>query len=537
MVFVVALTIIIAFVLWGAFFPEQLGNSAQIALDFSTEKFGWFYLLTAFGFLVFALYLAFGRFGRIKLGKDEDEPEYSTTSWFAMLFSAGMGIGLVFWGVAEPVSHYIDPPEELEGGTALAARISMRYSFFHWGLHPWAIYSVIALSLAYFQFRKGYKGLISSTFVPLLGERVNGPIGKTIDVLAIIATTFGVATSLGLGTLQIAGGIEQIFGYQSSTFMMVIIIVIVTVLYLGSSTTGLDRGIRILSNANLVIAVLLLLFVLFVGPTSFIFDTFTVTLGGYMQNLVQMSLRMTPFSDSTWVAAWTLFYWAWWISWAPFVGTFIARVSKGRTIREFVLGVLLVPSLFGCLWFAVFGGAGIYSERYQNSGLADAVQNDVTSALFLMLQNLPMGIIVSFLALMLIAMFFITSADSATFVLGMLSSNGDLHPSGKIKVTWGIVQSSIAIVLLVSGGLSALQTASIVVALPFAIIMIGMCVSLHKALSEEHRESRKRDKRMLAEYKSIFDAAKEQQLKENGTLKAPKAPKLPKASKNTQKPD
>ncbi|WP_172252109.1 glycine betaine uptake BCCT transporter [Saccharibacillus deserti] len=507
MVFAVALAIILAFVLWGALFPDQLGSTAQMALDFSTEKFGWFYLLSAFGFLIFALYLAFSRFGLIKLGKDEDEPEYSTTSWFAMLFSAGMGIGLVFWGVAEPVSHYIDPPEDTEPGTSQAARIAMRYSFFHWGLHPWAIYSVISLALAYFQFRKGYKGLISSTFVPLLGDRVNGPIGKTIDVLAVIATAFGVATSLGLGTLQIAGGIQQIFGYASTTVVQVIIIAVVTVLYLISSTTGLDKGIRILSNVNLTVAVVLMLFVLFVGPTAFIFDTFTVTLGGYVQNLIQMSLRMTPFSDSTWVAAWTLFYWAWWISWAPFVGTFIARVSRGRTIRQFVLGVLLVPSLFGCFWFAVFGGSGIYSECFQNSGLAEAVKEDVTSALFLMLQNLPLGSIAALIALLLIAMFFITSADSATFVLGMLSSNGNLNPSSKIKITWGLVQSSIAVVLLISGGLTALQTASIVVALPFAIIMIGMCVSLYKALSEEDRENRKREKRMIADYRSMLDAA------------------------------
>lgn len=514
MVFAVALAIILAFVLWGALFPDQLGASAQAALDFSTEKFGWFYLLAAFGFLIFALYLAFSRFGRIKLGQDDDEPEYSTLNWFAMLFSAGMGIGLVFWGVAEPVSHYIDPPEGTEPGTSQAAQVAMRYSFFHWGLHPWAIYSVISLALAYFQFRKGYKGLISSTFVPLLGDRVNGPIGKAIDILAVIATAFGVATSLGLGTLQIAGGIQQIFGVSSTIVIQIVIIAVVTVIYLISSSAGLDKGIRILSNVNMVVAVALLLFVLFAGPTAFIFDTFTVTIGGYVQNLVQMSLRMTPFSDSTWVAAWTLFYWAWWISWAPFVGTFIARVSRGRTIREFILGVMLVPSLFGCFWFAVFGGSGIYSARYQGSGLASAVEEDVTSALFLMLNNLPLGIIVSVVALLLIAMFFITSADSATFVLGMLSSNGTLNPPVKIKITWGLVQSSIAVVLLVSGGLAALQTASIVVALPFAVIIIGMCFSLHKALVEEDREIRKREKRRLAEYESLIKnlAAKDAKL-------------------------
>ncbi|MEW8987821.1 MAG: BCCT family transporter, partial [Bacillus sp. (in: firmicutes)] len=366
-------------------------------------------------FLVFAAYLAFGPYGKIKLGKDDDEPEFSYFSWFAMLFSAGMGIGLVFWGVAEPITHYIDPPLDLaEGQTPEAARYSLRYSFFHWGLHPWAIYCVIALGLAYSQFRKGESGLISSTFRPLLGKRVEGPIGKGIDTFATIATTFGVATSLGLGTLQINSGLAHVIGIPNTVGVQLLIILIVTILYMVSATTGLDKGIRYLSNLNLGLAVGLLLFVIVTGPTSFIFDALTTTIGGYLGNLVQMSFRLSPFTQGTWVGAWTLFYWAWWISWAPFVGTFIARVSKGRTIKEFVLGVLLVPTLFGTIWFSAFGGSALFFELFENRGIVDAVSNDVTTALFITLEQFPLGTILAGLGTLLIITFFITSADSAT---------------------------------------------------------------------------------------------------------------------------
>ncbi|WP_282559199.1 glycine betaine uptake BCCT transporter [Paenibacillus sedimenti] len=497
MVLFASISIILIFVLWGAFAPNQLAASANMLFDWSIRNFGWFFLISTFGFLIFSFFLAFSKYGRIKLGKDDDEPEYSTASWFAMLFSAGMGIGLVFWGVAEPLSHFLAPPEGAGGGTVDAARLAMRYSFFHWGLHPWAIYTTIALALAYFQFRKGEKGLISAAFSPLLGDRSNGIIGKIIDILAIIATAFGVATSLGLGALQINGGLNHLFGLSVSPFIQVVIIGIVTIMFLLSATTGLDRGIRILSNTNLLIAVLLMVFVLIVGPTSFILDIFTTTLGGYLQNIINMSLRLTPFTQGKWVGAWTLFYWAWWIAWGPFVGTFIARVSKGRTIKEFVLGVLLVPSLFGFIWFAVFGGTGLHLELFDHFPIADAAKQDVTSALFLTLEQLPLGVFIAAIATALIITFFITSADSATFVLGMLSTKGNPNPANKVKVVWGVLQSSIAIVLLISGGLSGLQTASIVAAVPFAIIIIGMCVSLMLALRQDEKTLRAKElKRM-----------------------------------------
>lgn len=494
MVFYISLTIIVIFVLWGIISPENLSITASNLLSIAIEKFGWFYLLTTFFILVFSLYLAFSKYGSIRLGSENDRPAYSNITWFGMLFSAGMGIGLVFWGVAEPIQHYISPPLGLVGGTTEAARAAMRYSFFHWGLHPWAIYTLIGLCLAYFNFRKGFNGLISSTFYPLLKEKVNGPIGKFIDILSIIATAFGVATSLGLGALQINGGLSEVFGISNKIGVQIIIIAVVTVLYMLSATTGLDKGIKILSNLNVGVAVGLLIFVLFLGPTSFIFDTLTSTLGEYLQNIINMSLRLTPFSQGTWIGKWTLFYWAWWIAWAPFVGMFIARVSRGRTIKEFILGVLLVPSLFSFIWFAAFGGTALNMEMFQNLGIAKAVEQDVTSALFITLRNLPLGTFVSLLATLLIVTFFITSADSATFVLGMLSSNGALNPKNKVKIIWGLLQSSIAMILLLSGGLEGLQTMAILAALPFAIILLTMSFSFYKALSEEDLVKNNKDK-------------------------------------------
>ncbi|QRG65167.1 glycine betaine uptake BCCT transporter [Brevibacillus choshinensis] len=494
MTFLISLLIVLAIVSVGVISPALFSQAASKILTLTTTNFGWFYLIVTFGFLTFCLFLAFSKYGQITLGEDDDEPEFSLPTWFAMLFSAGMGIGLVFWGVAEPISHYFSPPAGVAGQTPEAAQTAMRFAFFHWGLHPWGIYAVIALCLAYFQFRKGAKGLISSTFFPLLGDRVNGPIGKGIDVFAIIATAFGVATSLGLGTLQINGGLAHLFGLPSNPTVQIIIIAVITVLYLLSSTSGLDKGIKILSNINLALAFFLLLLTLFMGPTAFLFDTFTTTLGSYLNNLISMSLRLTPFTQGTWVANWTLFYWAWWISWAPFVGTFIARVSKGRTIKEFVICVMLVPSLLSFIWFSVFGGTALHLEMFDKAPIGSAVHQDISTALFLALEQLPLGQILSLVALFLIIVFFITSADSATFVLGMLSSEGNLHPTNRVKITWGILQSATAVVLLLSGGLEGLQTASIVAALPFAIIMVLMCYSLLKALGEEARHERKRRK-------------------------------------------
>lgn len=487
MVRIASIAVVLLVVLVGALRPAEFAAGAAAVLGATTRHLGWFYLVATFAFLLFALLIAFSRYGTIRLGDDDEEPEYSNMSWFAMLFSAGMGIGLVFWGVAEPLSHYLDPPPGVTAGTPDAARAALRFSFFHWGMHAWGIYAVLALAIAYFSFRKGESGLISSTLVPLLGARARGTLGTVVDTLAVIATAFGVATSLGLGTLQINGGLARLTGLPVTLTVQLAIIAIVTVLYLASAMTGLNRGIRILSNVNLLVACTLLVITVIVGPTSFIADAFTTTLGDYLQNLVQMSLRLTPFAGGEWIATWTLFYWAWWIAWAPFVGTFIARVSRGRTIREFVLGVLVAPSLFGFAWFAVFGGTALENELFRGAGLAASAGSDISTALFLTLEQLPFGMILSVVATLLIVTFFITSADSATFVLGMLTSEGSLHPSNRIKLSWGLLQSAIAAVLLTAGGLGGLQTASIIAAAPFAVIMLLICASLFLALREEGR--------------------------------------------------
>lgn len=392
-------------------------------------------------------------------------------------------------GVAEPVSHYFIPPFGDPESTE-AAEAALQFSFFHWGLHPWGVYALLGLTLAYFNFKKDAPATISATFRPLIGDRVHGPIGKTIDTIAVFATVFGVATSLGLGAIQINGGLSFLNSNIPTSFStQMIIIVVVTILFMMSALSGIGRGIKWLSNSNIAVAILLLFFFLFMGPTTFLLDLFTTTFGTYIQTLPQISFRLSPFSEDgdAWVQGWTVFYWAWWIAWSPFVGTFIARISKGRTIREFVIGVLGVPTLFSALWFAVFGGTGIYFERFNNAGIWDAMKHgDFTEfALFSTLTHLPFSTIAIVLSIVLISTFFITSADSATFVLGMQTTNGMLNPPLKIKLVWGLIQSSAAAVLLWSGGLNALQTASIVAAFPFVFILIFIMFSIYKQLNED----------------------------------------------------
>jgi glycine betaine transporter len=488
-VFITSLLVTVFFVLFGVFFNDLLSDLTTGFLKTTTDYFGWFYLIAALSFLVFTLCLLFSKYGALRLGKDTDRPAYSTVSWFAMLFSAGMGIGLVFWGVAEPVVHYTKPPFG-EGNTEEAAAISMTYTFFHWGLHPWAIYTFIGLSLAFFQYRKNLPGLISSVFYPILGERIHGKIGKTIDVLAIIATVFGIATSLGLGTLQIASGVDHLFNVPNTITNQIIIICFLTALFTGSAFIGIDRGMKILSNINILLAILLMTVLIIIGPTAQIFNVLTNTMGSYLDQLLSMSLRNRPFGDNSWISGWTLFYWAWWIAWGPFVGSFIAKVSKGRTIKEFILGVLIVPTLGTFVWFAAFGGSSLHLvHNLGNKALIDAVNTDVSLALFVFFENFPMGFLLSIIALILVVTFFVTSADSSTFVLSIFSSEGNLNPSRSIKVTWGILLSLISIVLLLSGSLDTLQSASIAAAFPFTIIMIIMCYSLYKGLKEEKKES------------------------------------------------
>ena len=490
-VFYVSVVLSVAFVLWGVLFTENLSAVTSAVLDFTLESFGWLYLIATTLFLVFVVFLAFSRFGKIRLGKDDERPEFGRLSWFAMLFAAGMGIGLVFWGVGEPVSHLATPAYGMaEPGSAEAAQLSMLYSFFHWGLHPWAVYATVALALAYFNFRREQGGLISSVFRPLLGDRVDGPIGKAIDILAIQATLFGVAVSLGSGALQVNAGLSYLFDVPNSSTVQIIVIAIITVCFMASAVTGIGKGIRYLSNINLVLAGTLLLFLFILGPTVFIISTFTQVTGNYVASVVPLSFEQNVFDqDTSWARNWTLFYWATWIAWCPFVGAFIARISRGRTIREFVIAVLLVPSVVSFFWFSALGGTAINLVRNGGGGeIVPAVQENVATALFVTFDQLPLALVTSLIAILLVSIFFITSADSASFVLGSMSTNGALNPKTAVKLTWGIVIASFAAVLLLAGGLEALKKIAIIAAIPFAFIMIFMCFSLYKGLSEEFEE-------------------------------------------------
>ncbi|WP_280771335.1 BCCT family transporter [Salipaludibacillus daqingensis] len=479
-VFYISAPLVAMFVLWGFFGPANLQAVSESALGFTLNTFGWFYMLSTAIFIAFVLFLAISPFGKLKLGKADEKPEYKFFTWLGMLFSAGIGVGFVFWGVAEPVLYFFDPhPDYVGASEGVRAAAGLRYGVFHWALHPWAIFSLVALTLAYVQFRKDQPALISSAFQPILGDKAHGPFGKGIDTLAVLATSTGVATTFGLSALQISGGLSYLIDWIPNTpTTQLTIIAIVTVLFIFSAATGVNKGIKILSTINLTIASILLVFVIIMGPTLFIAQNFVTTIGGYITNVTQMSLDLNPFGDGEWLGNNTIFFWAWHISWAPFMGIFIARISRGRTIREFVAGVLVVPSLLAALWFTAFGGTALDMILSGNDEIGDLVMNNVEVALFATLGNLPLSFIMSVLAVILIVIFFITSADSASYVLGAMTSAGSLAPKLSIKVIWGFLIAGTASVLLVSGGLEGLQTASIVAALPFALIMIVMLFSL-----------------------------------------------------------
>ena len=501
-VFWVAAVLSAVFVAWGVFFADSLAAIFDSVLfGFLVPNFGWVFILSSFGFLAFSLYLAFSRFGRIRLGADDEQPEFRTVSWVAMMFSAGMGIGLMFFGVAEPMTHMGAPPGGgAEANTRGAAQVAMEYSYFHWAFHPWAIYAVMGLALAYFTFRKGMPNLISTAFHPLLGDRVYGPTGKAIDILAIFATLFGSATSLGLGALQINEGLDVLFGFggRDAVGLAIVVIVVLTLCFIVSAISGVHRGIQWLSNTNMVLALFLLFFLFVVGPTVFILDTFVQSIGGYMANLIPMSFRTASYGDSEFVSGWTIFYWAWWISWAPFVGTFIARISRGRTIREFVIGVILAPSVVSFVWFAVLGGAAINLQLSGAANVADAVAESQPAALFATLGAFPLSGLMSLIAIVLVALFFISGADAAAMVMGMLSSRGDLNPRAWTVVVWGVFTGAAAAICLLAGAIqgsvdaaiTALQSVAIASAAPFVLILIGLCFSLFKSLRAERLPDR-----------------------------------------------
>ncbi|MFD1706470.1 BCCT family transporter [Siminovitchia sediminis] len=486
-VFWISAIILLIAVMFGVVAPNQFEKATSNIESLITSGFGWYYLILVTVIVAFCLFIIFSPVGTIKLGKPDDKPEYSKPSWFAMLFSAGMGIGLVFWGTAEPISHYAVSPPISEPGTDAAIKEAMRFTFFHWGIHAWSVYALVGLCLAYFNFRKEQPGLISATLGPLLGKHSNGKLALVVDVIAVTATVVGIATTLGFGAAQINGGLAFLLGIPNNFLIQLMIIIIATVLFLMSAWSGLSKGIKFLSNTNMVLAVVLLVLVFILGPSLFILNMLTDTIGAYVQNIIQMSFRIAPLDagQREWINGWTIFYWAWWISWSPFVGIFIARVSKGRTIREFMVGVLLLPVIVSFIWFAVFGSTAI---NIQATGAVDLTQFVTEEVLFAVFHEMPFSAILSVIAVLLTLIFFVTSADSATFVLGMQTSYGSLTPPNSGKIVWGIIIAAMSAILLYSGGLPALQNALIIAALPFSLIMIMMMVSIYKALRQERRE-------------------------------------------------
>jgi choline/carnitine/betaine transport len=483
--------IMFALVIWGIAGTESLSTTSSEMLDWLLANTGWGFILAATGFVIFGLYLAFSKYGKIPLGADDEEPEFRTSSWIAMMFSAGMGIGLMFYGVSEPLSHFVSPPPgSTPGESDEALRTAMATSLFHWTLHPWAIYAVAGMAIAYSSFRHGRKQLISGVFLPLIGKRnAEGPLGKLIDILALFATLFGSATSLGLGTLQIRSGM-QATGWigEVGTGFLVAIIAVLTVCFIASAVSGVAKGIQWLSNINMVLAALLAIFVFVVGPTVFILDLLPTSVGAYLSQFGEMSSRSGAIGGEemqSWLASWTVFYWAWWIAWTPFVGMFIARISRGRTIRQFIGGVLLVPSVVSVVWFAIFGGAAIDSQRSGNDVYGDGSAEAQT---FDVLGHLPMSVIASVIVMILVAIFFVSGADAASVVMGTLSQRGSIEPSKWVVIFWGAATGAVAAIMLTIGGedaLSGVQNLTFIGALPFAVVMVLMCLALMKDLRRD----------------------------------------------------
>ena len=487
-VFTASSIVVLTFVLFGVLFTETASLTFAAIHGFITQYLGWIYILAVTIFLAFLVWLALSPYGRIRLGNTEDRPEFSFMAWFSLLFGAGMGIGLIFWSVAEPMLHYQNPPFG-EGETQEAAGEAMAFTFFHWGLHAWAVYVVLGLSVAYFSFRKGLPLTIRSIFYPMLGDRIYGPIGHVIDILAVFGTLFGLATSLGFGAMQLNTGLNVLFGMPVSGWFQVGIIGAITFVAVMAVISGLDRGLKWMSLANLWLATALLLFVLLAGPTLFIIRFFLDSIGEYLNHIVQLSLTAGAMQEAEWQKEWTIFYWAWWIAWSPFVGIFIARVSRGRTIREFIAGVLLLPSLFVFVWLAVFGGTALHFELFgDGAGIAAAVAEDTTIALYATLEQLPLFHLASGLATILIATYFITSSGSGTHVIDALVSRGSTRSPKRQRVIWGITEGAVAATLLIVGGemaLGGLQTGAITAGLPVAIILLFACVNLTRALQGE----------------------------------------------------
>ena len=487
-VFIASLIIVGIIAVWSVAFNDSFTVVANAAFSFLTTDFGWLYLGAMMIFLGFIVYIGFSKYGKIRLGSDDSRPEYSNMTWFGLLFGCGMGVGLVFWGVAEPLTFYLNPTDGIEPASQASASFAFKNFFMHWGVIPWANYALIGMALAYFMFRKNKKGLLSVMLEPLIGEKLaQGWLGKIVDILGVFATVAGVVTSLGLGTLQINAGFNYLFGVPVNLMVEVIIVVVVSFIYIGSAVSGLDKGIKMISDTNLYVAIGLLAVCFIVGPKVEILNSFVNGLGEYIGEFIPTALKINSYGDNSWLGSWRLFYWAWFIAWAPFVGVFVARISKGRTIREFVLGVVLVPAMASAIWGSVFGSLGI--NLGQKGLLAiEKLQDAVATpevGLFVVLGEYPLGFILSLVALVSLCAFFVTSANSGVYVLSMLSTNGDINPPNSRKILWGVIQSVMAIGLLMAGGLKPLQTISLVAAFLFMFVMFATIASFLKVIKEE----------------------------------------------------
>ena len=491
-VFLTSAILILAFIIFGAFFNELATEVFGQAKAFVSMRFGWFFIMVVNLTLVMSIYLIFSRYGDIRLGHQNESPEYNIVSWIGMLFSAGIGIGLLYWGTAEPLYHFMAPPLG-EPESIAAAKQAMNISFLHYGLHVWAIYGMVALSLAYFHYRRGLPLAIRSTLYPLIGKKIYGPMGHIVDTLAVFGTMFGVVTTLGLGVLQINSGLESLFGIPNNITVQIILIAFITMLAGLSLLMGLDKGIKRLSDINIFFTIVLLSFVIILGPTQFIFNSFFENIGNYLHQVIPLGLWTESYEgEANWQSSWTVFYWAWWISWSPFVGVFVARISRGRTIREFILGVLLIPITILFLWFTAFGGSAVHMElmaavdpNIASPGLVEAVRANTGSAIFKLMESYPLTAALNGLIVVMIVLWFVTSSDSASFVIDMLTSGGDTNPPKIQRLFWAGTEGVIAAVLLAAGGLGALQAASIVSGLPFAVVIVIMMYSLLRGLSRD----------------------------------------------------
>ena len=489
-VFIISVLISLFIIVYGIVANDTLASVSGSIMVWVSDKFGWLYVLSIFIFMGFLLWIAFSKYGKIKLGGDDEKPKYSNFNWFAMLFCGGTGIGLVFWSIAEPLSHYVAPPDGVEAGTREAAEFSIRTVFLHWGVTQWACFAIVGLGIAYFQFRKKKNAQISNLLSPLIGEKAaSGAVGKGIDTFAIVVSVAGVATSLGLGVSQICGGLNYLLGIPNNKKTWFIVIFSITAVFLASSISGIDKGIKILSKVNTWIALILLAVVFAVGPHISMLNTFVNGLGQHVQNLVGDTLMINEFGDNSWVMNWRVFYYAWFIAWTPFVGMFIAEISRGRTIKEFIIGVVIAPTAFTIIWLSVFGTIALKATgTYSLDALAQLVASPET-AVFKIFSDYPLSKVISGLIIILLAIFFTTSADSATYSLSVMSSDGDTHPPIYKKVIWAIIEAMIAFLLLSVGSIKPLQTISIAASLPFLFIMLAVGPALVKELRKDKNGS------------------------------------------------